>query len=118
MPPKRIPTSTQPLKNEVLLVLLALVNEPMHGYAVMQKIEEDSNGTVVLQAGAFYRLLRNMLEDGLVEERPDPERSPRDARKRRFYRVTARGRAVAQAALDRLAALVQTGRRSLARPAR
>ena len=118
MPPERIPTSVLPLKNEVLLILLALTGEPVHGYALMQRIEDDSDGEVVLQAGAFYRLLRNMLQDGIVEECADPEPDGRDAKTRRFYRISRRGRSVARAEVDRLAHLVKAGRRGLARRTR
>jgi DNA-binding PadR family transcriptional regulator len=119
MPPERIPTSALPLKNDVLLILLALAAEPLHGWAIMQRVEEESGGAVVLQAGAMYRTLRNMLQDGLVEEFDDPAASAQDARKRRFYRISRRGRTIAQAEVDRLAQLVRLGRaRDLVRRAR
>jgi DNA-binding PadR family transcriptional regulator len=109
MPPERIPTSTLPLKNEVLAMLLALAAEPLHGYAIMQRVEEESAGRIVLQAGAMYRTLRNMLEDGLVEEVDDSAPAP-DDRKRRIYRISRQGRTIAQAELDRLAEVVRRGR--------
>jgi DNA-binding PadR family transcriptional regulator len=115
MPPERLPTSQLPLKNEVLLALLTLADAPLHGYAIMQRIEEESGGATVPQAGAFYRTIRNMLADGLLEEL-DPRSAAGDGRTRRQYRITKRGRAVAQAELDRMAALVRLGRmRDLAR---
>lgn len=107
MPPERIPTSALPLKNDVLLILLALGHGPLHGYGLMDRIEEESE--VVLQAGAFYRTLRNMLNDGLVEER-DADSEPQDAKKRRFYRLTRQGRQIAQAEIARLENLVKRGR--------
>lgn len=113
MPPERTPTSVLPLKNDVLLVLLALAVEPMHGYALIQKIEDDSHGKVVPQAGAFYRQIRNMLGDGIIEECDDAD-SARDGKRRRTYRITPRGRSVARAEIDRLAGLVRAGRRTLA----
>jgi DNA-binding PadR family transcriptional regulator len=97
------------MKNDVLLILLALADGPLHGYAIMQRVEAESNGAVVPQAGALYRTLRNMLEDGLVEEVDNPEPA-RDGKVRRVYRISRRGRAVAQAEVDRLAHLVRLGR--------
>ena len=108
MPPERMPTSALPLKNDVLLILLALTNGPLHGWAIMQRVEEESGGAVVPQAGALYRTLRNMLQDGLVEELDEP--AIPDGKPRRVYRISRRGRAVAQAELDRLAQLVRLGR--------
>jgi DNA-binding PadR family transcriptional regulator len=109
MPPERIPTSSLPLRNDVLSMLLALAREPLHGYAIMQRVEEESGGRIVLQAGAMYRTLRNMLEDGLVEELDDPG-PVSDGKKRRCYRISRQGRAVAEAELNRLADLVRRGR--------
>jgi DNA-binding PadR family transcriptional regulator len=116
MPPGRIPTSALPLRNDVLLILLTLADEPLHGYALMQRVEEETGGDVVMQAGALYRTLRNMLVDGLVEECDDPDAAVRDGKKRRLYRITRRGRATAQAEMERMAQLVRLGRsRDLAR---
>jgi DNA-binding PadR family transcriptional regulator len=117
MPPERIPTSVLPLKNDVLLILLALGAEPLHGYALMERIEAESG--VLLQAGAFYRTLRNMLNDRLVKE-CDPADTPApDAKKRRFYRITRHGALVAQAEIERLEDLVKRGRaRAFAKRAR
>jgi DNA-binding PadR family transcriptional regulator len=108
MPPERIPTSALPLKNDVLLILMALASDPLHGWAIMQRVEQESNGRVVLQAGALYRTLRNMLADGLVDEVDDPHAG--DGKTRRLYRINRRGRAVAQAELERLAGVVRLGR--------
>jgi DNA-binding PadR family transcriptional regulator len=110
MPPERIPTSALPLKNDVLLILLTLAAGPLHGYAIMQRVEEESGGAVVPQAGAMYRTLRNMLEDGLVDEFGEPKAAARDGKRRRFYRITRQGRAVARAEVDRLAQIVRLGR--------
>jgi len=117
MPPERTPTSALPLKNDVLLVLLALAAGPIHGYALMQKIEDNSDGKVVLQAGAFYRQIRNMLSDGIIEECDDPD-PVQGGKRRRTYRITSRGRSVARAEVDRLAGIVRAGRRTLAGRAR
>jgi PadR family transcriptional regulator len=110
MPPRRTPTSALPLKHDVLLVLLALGAGPQHGFAIMQRIEEESDGAVVPQAGAFYRMVRNMLSDGLVEECADPAPAAHDGKPRRFYRLTRRGRVIAHQEVERLAGLVRLGR--------
>jgi DNA-binding PadR family transcriptional regulator len=110
VPPERIPTSALPLKNDVLLILVALTPGPLHGYAIMQRVENDTDGAVVLQAGAMYRTLRNMLLDGLVDELDDSGAAATDGKTRRVYRLSRRGRAVAQAEMDRLTGLVRLGR--------
>jgi hypothetical protein len=51
-----------------------------------------------------------MLADGLVEEVPPPARAVSDDARRRYYRVTRQGKALAQAETQRLALLVRLGR--------
>lgn len=110
MPPGRLPTSSLPLKTEVLQILLALAAGPLHGYALMSRIEEDSGGAISPQAGAFYRTVRNMLVDGLIEECDDPDKTEGNRRARYVYRVTALGRSVARAEVARLQQVVRLGR--------
>jgi DNA-binding PadR family transcriptional regulator len=109
MPPTRTPTSALPLKTEVLQILVALASGPLHGYAVMQQVEAESAGAVVPQAGAFYRTIRNMLVDELIEECDDPGDPDRDARARHYYRLTRHGRAVARSEMSRLSQVVRLG---------
>lgn len=96
-----------PLKNEVLHLLLSLLDGPLHGYAMMQEVERRTGGAVRVQTGALYRFLHRMEEDGLVGESPRPEDESDE--RRRYYRVTAFGRAAAAAELQRMRALVQSG---------
>ena len=87
-----------------IYILLALADEPAHGYAVMQAIRERSAGTVGVSTGSFYRRLSLLMKDGLVEEGPGPRGD--DPRRGAYYRVSARGRQVLARERDRLAALV------------
>ncbi len=76
-------------------ILRALADgEERHGYAIMEAVEEHTNGKVILAPGTLYRAIGRLLDDGLIvqtDRRPDPARE--DAR-RRYYRITARGRAL------------------------
>jgi len=89
-----------PLTQAGFLVLLALASGEAHGYAVMRFAEETTAGKVRLPPGTLYRTISRLLADGLVEEIEvqDPG-APHDAR-RRYYRMTERGR---QAAVDEAA---------------
>ena len=63
-----------------------------------------------LSPGTLYGSIKRMLEDGLVveiDERPDPDN---DDERRRYYRLTPFGRAVAQAEADRLTTLLRQAR--------
>ena len=94
-----------PLSPPVYHVLLALGNEAMHGYAIMQSFADLTRGGEELLPGTLYATLARMVETGLLEETPSPE-SGGDAR-RRYYRCTGFGRAVAAAEADRMRRLLQ-----------
>jgi len=76
-------------------VLRALADgEERHGYALMCVVEEHTGGTVILAPGTLYRAIGRLLDDGLIvqtDRRPDP--AVEDER-RRYYRITPRGRAL------------------------
>ena len=99
-----------PLPAATFQILLALVGGERHGYAIMREVREQSGGTVRLGPGTLYGTLKRLLEGGLVEEageRPDPAL---DDERRRYYRITERGEAVARAEARRLAAMVREAR--------
>jgi DNA-binding PadR family transcriptional regulator len=107
------PQSFLPLKPDVLYICLAIASRPMHGYAIIRDVEERSDGQVRLQTGAFYRTLRGMLEDGLIEECRAPADEVIDDPRRRYYRLSAFGISVTDAELSRLSALVRMARREI-----
>jgi DNA-binding PadR family transcriptional regulator len=96
-----------PLKPLVFEVLLALADEPRHGWTLVREVEDRLGGASILP-GNFYRTLRRLLADGLIEEAvaADDDADPR----RRYYRLTAGGEQVARNEAKRLQALVSDGR--------
>src|ERR1044071_6667390 len=102
-----------PLTPAMLQVLLALADGDKHGYAVLKEVARRSGGTVTLRTGTLYTVLRRFVDDGLVaetDERPDPAL---DDERRRYYRLTDRGRAVAVAETERLGDMVKQARAKL-----
>ena len=98
-----------PLKPAVLHILLALAEGEVHGYGVIQAVRERSDGRIRLQTGAFYRHLRKVMDDGLVEESVNrPKRD--DPRRGAYYRLSPLGRQVLTAEVERLASLVDASR--------
>lgn len=96
-----------PLKTDALLVLLVLEEKPRHGYGIIRDVEARTDGETVIQTGALYRLLKRLLEDGLIEEVVfDDELEER----RRYYRTTRFGAGVLSAEMDRMARLVRASR--------
>ena len=104
--PDRVP----PLSRTATLVLIAIGPEERHGYAIMREIARMTDGATRLGPGGVYTTIKRLLDDGLIEEsdeRPDPEL---DDQRRRYYRLTGAGRAVASAEVRRLETLVRAAR--------
>ncbi len=101
-----------PLLPATFHILMALAEEDRHGYAILQDVERRTQGQVRLSAGTLYRSIQRMLEQGLLvetQERPAPEE---DDERRRYYRITPFGEAVARAETRRLTELVRLARAS------
>lgn len=92
-----------PLTPAVFHVLVALAREPRHGYAVAREVEELSAGRIVMGPGTLYGSLQRMCDAGLIEETPNPGEDGHHAGRRRYYRVTALGRAALRVESERLA---------------
>ena len=104
-----------PLKPVELELLLALVDEERHGYGLVQRIAEQTDGLIRLEPGNLYRVIRRLLAAGLVQESARRETEP-GAERRRYYRLTAHGARVIEAELVRMrAVLAGEAARALAR---
>ena len=101
-----------PLTPVVFEILLALAAGERHGYEVMQDVERRTDGRIVLHPGTLYRALGRLLDQGLIEELDERPAADRDDERRRYYRLTALGRSVAHAEVDRLANQVAAARRA------
>ena len=107
------PDDFLPLKTDAFYVLLVLLHGERHGYAIMRDAAERSDGRVALQAGALYRLLRHLLDKGLVVESQRRPAADADDERRRYYRVTSLGRRTMAAEAERMAALAAAARVAL-----
>ena len=104
--PARDPDALLPLKHATYQVLLALGDEPLHGYAIMQAVSGMTHGQEKILPGTLYAALARMVDEELVEESAPPDHDPSGGPARRYYRRTAFGRAVARAESERLRALL------------
>ncbi|MGZ3682035.1 MAG: PadR family transcriptional regulator [Ktedonobacterales bacterium] len=96
-----------PLTPAAFHILLALAGGDRHGYALLQEIAASGAGQFRVGPGTLYRSLKQLLGLGFIEysdERPDPAL---DDERRRYYRLTDRGRRTAQLEAVRLARLVR-----------
>ncbi|MDQ3169499.1 MAG: PadR family transcriptional regulator [Acidobacteriota bacterium] len=109
-----LPESQLPLPTATFHILMALADEDLHGYAIIQEVSARTGGEVTLGAGTLYRSIQRMAEQDLVAEltmRERPAKDEDDAR-RRYYRLTPFGRAVAEAETRRLGELLRLARAS------
>ncbi|MFC5862480.1 PadR family transcriptional regulator [Acidicapsa dinghuensis] len=96
-----------PLTPAVFHILLALYGVERHGYDIMQKVKEDSQGAVKMGPGTLYGSLDRMIAAGLVARTntKDPRRI--------YYKLTALGHTALRAESDRLLAVTAIARRQL-----
>ncbi len=88
-----------------LYLLLALLGGENHGYALMQLVEEQSDGAVRMGPGTLYGTLNRLLGDEMIIETTAHRTSDGNER-RRYYQLTADGDRVARQELHRLRTLV------------
>ena len=90
---KSKPTPRHPLKPVEFLVLAVLQSELLHGYGIVQQIEDRSQGRVKVRPGDLYRVLYRLSQRGLIETADPGARSSQDER-RNYYRITPLGQQV------------------------
>jgi len=97
-----------PLKPVDLQLLLALAEDELHGYGLVQAIADRTDGLVTLEPGNLYRVIKRLLADGLVAESDRRAVADLDDERRRYYRLTALGGRVVAAEIRRLQTLVSS----------
>ena len=100
------PTAFLPLPSAAFHILLALTAGDAHGYGIIKDVEARTSGALRLSPGTLYRTIQRLLDQGLIEEPRRPARAMSDPR-RRYYRITSVGTAVARAETQRLTELVR-----------
>jgi DNA-binding PadR family transcriptional regulator len=100
-----------PLSPSSFYILLALADGERHGYAIAKEVEDATGGATVLGPATLYRTIKQLLADGWITEVDG------DDERRRVYRLTPRGRRIAQAEAQRLEHLVSMARERRLLPA-
>jgi len=90
-----------PLSEATYYILVAL-DEPLHGYSIMQNVEAISEGTVVIGPGTLYGAFSTLEKQGLIE-------MVKEEARRKSYALTERGREVLAEQLRRLQIMVRNG---------
>jgi DNA-binding PadR family transcriptional regulator len=105
----QVPEDLLPLPTAAFHILVALAGHDRHGYAIMQDIAERTGGKIRMSPGTLYGAIGRLLEQGLISELRDGGRPGNDER-RRCYRITAFGRAVATAEARRMSDMLRQAR--------
>jgi DNA-binding PadR family transcriptional regulator len=99
-----------PISTQVFHILLSLVDDDLHGYAIIQEVAARTDGEVRLTASTLYAAVKRLLESGWIEERSTRPPGAVDDPRRRYYRLTKLGREVARAEARRLEQLAAMAR--------
>lgn len=94
-----------PMTETAFFILLCL-QKPNHGYGIVQKVEEMTNGAIRLTPGTMYGSLSKMEKDKVI-------RFIREEDKRKIYQITELGLEVLQIELKRIERLYQIAQEEL-----
>jgi PadR family transcriptional regulator, regulatory protein PadR len=89
-----------------LLILKVLAPEPLHGYAIAQRLQQVSRDVVQVQQGTLYPALHRLEQRGYLSAAWKASDTGRDAK---FYTLTKQGQAQLEsgtASWDRLATAI------------
>lgn len=92
-------------------VLVSLADQERHGYGIIREIEDRTDRALQIRTGTLYTLIQRLLDEGLISESDERPSAPKDDERRRYYGLTALGRAVLLAEIRRLESLVGDARR-------
>jgi len=92
----------EPLTPAMFHVLLALAGNDLHGYAILKEVELRTGGKVRLSTGTLYGIIKRLLNEGLISELRSRPSQTSDDERRRYYRLTPRGRELASAEAQRM----------------
>lgn len=96
--------ATAALTEAVYYILLALMR-PLHGYGIMQKVQELSHGRVRLAAGTLYGALSTLLEKGWICSPPESR-----GERKKEYLITETGKEMVRGEIERLTELLDNGK--------
>lgn len=93
-----------PLTEATYYIMLTLSN-PLHGYGIMQKVEEMTKGAVKLGPGTLYGAINKLLKEDIIREVDDPLGDSR----RKCYILTSLGVTIVRAEHNRVTLLYENG---------
>ena len=99
---------SNPALTEAVYYILLSLTSPLHGYGIMQNVEQISNGRVKLAAGTLYGAINTLLEKGWIMALSEKKGS-----RKKEYLITEQGKEILRSEIDRLKELIENGNRIL-----
>jgi DNA-binding PadR family transcriptional regulator len=100
------------MTSAVLHILLSLSADDRHGLGIAADVKAFTNGRLTLGPGTLYGTIKRLLEAGLVEDLGQPSADDDDPR-RRYYRITPKGRRALELETEGLASVLGVAKRRL-----
>jgi len=97
-----------PMTESAYYILLSL-NEPRHGYGIMQHVEEITEGRIKIGPGTIYGTLSKLEKEELILQKLETDR-------KKIYRLSEKGKEVLELELKRLQELVKNGMKEMEVP--
>ncbi|HKF46711.1 MAG TPA: helix-turn-helix transcriptional regulator [Terracidiphilus sp.] len=99
-----------PLPSVAFQILLALADQPLHGYAIMRHVSEQTENRMRLGPATLYGSIQSLLEAELIEDVDAPAAEESASDRRRYYAMTRAGRKIAREEAERLARVLNVAR--------
>jgi DNA-binding PadR family transcriptional regulator len=97
-----------PLPAAAFQILMSLVDDDLHGYEIMRRVEEQTGGRTRLGPGTLYSSIQALLDAGFITE--VSKTSGGNDERRRYYRLSAAGRKAGREEAERLADMLRVAR--------
>jgi DNA-binding PadR family transcriptional regulator len=94
----------------VLHILLSLAAEDRHGLGIAADVNEFTNGRLEFGPGTLYGTIKRLLDAGMIEDLGQPSGGDDDPR-RRYYRITPKGRKALAAETADMASVLTVAKR-------
>ena len=100
------------MTSAVLHILLSLAEEDRHGLGIAGDVKAFTSGRISLGPGTLYGTIKRLLDDGLIQDLGQPSADEDDPR-RRYYRITSKGRQALEIETQGLASVLGVAKRRL-----
>ena len=99
-----------PLPAAAFQILMSLADDDLHGYEIMRRVEEQTNGRTRMGPGTLYSSIQTLLDAGFIADVASRGDEGLNDARRRYYRLTAAGRKAARDEAERLADVLRVAR--------